>query len=134
MAGREITIPEDWKQKTNGENSIFGPGNAMMDEHPWRAFCRHDSFREWRASLLSSSSFAENWTRFFVFFLHSFVPLHRRWIGGSSKQTACEIALDARPLGFLSIKKALLQSENLVTCIYIIRGNRLWFEMARGVK
>lgn len=89
-----ITIPENWKQRQMAK-MVSSVDNAMMDEHPWRAFCRRFLPRVGRL-LYCRASFTENWTRFFVFLLlhHPFVPLHRRWIGGSSKQTACEIALD----------------------------------------
>lgn len=62
--------------------SISKPGNAMMDEHLWRAFCRLFLPRV-GGFLYCRASFAENWTRFFVFL--PFVPLHRRWIGGSKE-------------------------------------------------
>lgn len=107
--------------------SISKPGNAMMDEHLWRAFCRLFLPRV-GGFLYCRASFAENWTRFFVF-LHPFVPLHRRWIGGSKETNGMWNRARRGELAtiglFIDLESSSPQSENLVT-FSKIRGGKIY--------
>lgn len=78
--------------------------------------------------LYCRASFAKNWTRFFVF-LHPFVPLHRRWIGGSKETNGMWNRARRGELAtiglFIDLESSSPQSENLVT-FSKIRGGKIY--------
>lgn len=105
----------------------------MMDEHPWRAFCRHDSFREWRACLLSSKLRRE---------LNSFLfpPLLRSSsspLNSAARRNKRHVKshLTCGRWAFYRLRKLSSKAKTLSRFrVYNKRKiNRLWFEMGRKI-